>query len=207
MKVLLINGSPHKKGCTNRALEEVAAALEKNGVEAEILWLGAKAIGSCLGCNACGATGVCVQKDLVNDVAARLDTIDGLVVGSPVYYAGPNGQLTNFLDRLFYSSGHKLAGKPGAAVVSCRRAGSTASLDRLCKYFTISGMPVVSSSYWTMVHGMSAEEVEQDREGLQMMRVLGANMAWMLKCFEAGKEKGILFPGMQEQRVFTNFVR
>lgn len=207
MKVLLINGSPHMHGCTNRALEEVAGSLNRNGIETEIFWLGASPIPPCRDCGCCSHLEHCVLPDGVNTLAARLDTIDGLILGSPVYYAGPNGQLTNFLDRLFFSSGRKLAGKPGAAVVSCRRAGSTAALDKLNKYFTISCMPVVSSSYWNMVHGMKPEEVEQDLEGLQMMRTLGANMAWLLKCIDLGKKQGLTCPGLPEERIFTNFVR
>ena len=206
MKVLLLNGSPHEKGCTYTALSEVAAALEASGVEAEILWLGASPATGCLGCGGCRRTGLCVRGDIVNDIIARLDGIDGLVVGSPVHYAAASGQITGVLDRLFFAAGGKLGLKPGAAVVSARRGGTTAALDQLNKYFTINQMPVVSSRYWNMVHGNTPEEVRRDEEGMSVMRTLGRNMAWLLKSIAAGKAAG-LEPPAAEPPVKTNFIR
>lgn len=206
MKVLLINGSPHKEGCTFTALNEVAKTLEKNGIETEILYLGVKPIAGCIACGKCSQLGKCVFDDKVNEILARSDEFDGLVIGSPVYYAGPSGQIRAFLDRLFYAGGRRFAGKPGAAVVSCRRGGATAAFDQLNKYFTISSMPIVSSQYWNQVHGAYAEQVLQDEEGLQTMRTLGNNMAWLLKCIQLGKENGISLPE-REPPVWTNFVR
>ncbi len=206
MKVLLVNGSPHKNGCTYTALCEVAKGLESEGIEFEILQLGNGDIPGCRGCGYCKKKGECVIKDIVNETMARADEFDGFVFGSPVYYAGPAGQLLSFMDRLFYSSRGRLAYKPAAAVVSCRRGGSTASLDRLNKYFTISNMPVVSSQYWNQVHGNSPEEVRQDLEGMQIMRTLGRNMGWMLKSIEAGKKAGVKIPE-PEEHAWTNFIR
>jgi len=206
-KVLLINGSPNKEGCTYTALSEVAKALNACGVESEIYWIGQKAVQGCIDCSKCKERGgLCVFEDGVNELLRRADEFDGLVVGSPVYYAGPNGQCCAFLDRLFYASCGCWSGKIGAAVVSCRRGGASASFDRLNKYFTISNMPVVSSIYWNQVHGSSAEDVKQDFEGMQTMRQLGRNMAWMLKCFEAGRAAGIPYPEV-EPRIWTNFIR
>lgn len=206
MKVLLINGSPHKDGCTFTALNEVAKTLEKNGIETEILYLGVKPIAGCIACGKCSQLGKCFIDDKVNEILARCDEFDGLVIGSPVYYAGPSGQIRAFLDRLFYAGGRRFAGKPGAAVVSCRRGGATAAFDQLNKYFTISSMPIVSSQYWNQVHGAYAEQVLQDEEGMQTMRTLGNNMAWLLKCIQLGKENGITLPE-REPPVWTNFVR
>ena len=206
MKVLLINGSPHKEGCTFTALNEVAKTLEKNGIKTEILYLGVKPIAGCIACGKCSQLGKCFIDDKVNEILARCDEFDGVVIGSPVYYAGPSGQIRAFLDRLFYAGGRRFAGKPGAAVVSCRRGGATAAFDQLNKYFTISSMPIVSSQYWNQVHGAYAEQVLQDEEGLQTMRTLGNNMAWLLKCIQLGKENGITLPE-REPPVWTNFVR
>ncbi len=206
MKVLLINGSPHKEGCTFTALNEVAKTLEKNGIETEILYLGVKPIAGCIACGKCRQLGKCFIDDKVNEILARCDEFDGVVIGSPVYYAGPSGQIRAFLDRLFYAGGRRFAGKPGAAVVSCRRGGATAAFDQLNKYFTISSMPIVSSQYWNQVHGAYAEQVLQDEEGMQTMRTLGNNMAWLLKCIQLGKENGITLPE-REPPVWTNFVR
>lgn len=206
MKVLLINGGPHKKGCTYTALEEVACALEKAGIETEILWLGIKPIAGCLGCNTCITTGHCFMDDVVNTVIARTGEFDGFVFGSPVHFASAAGCITSFMDRLFYGRTALFTHKPAAAVVSCRRAGSTATLDQLNKYFTISQMPIVSSQYWNMVHGNSPEEVRQDAEGMQIMRTLGANMAWLLHSIEAGRSAGIAVPEAEEP-VRTNFIR
>lgn len=207
MKVLLVNGSPHVKGCTFTALSEVAGALEKAGIETQLMQIGGKAIRGCIACGKCAETGYCIFKDdPVNEGIDNLRAADGLVVGSPVYYAGPNATLCAFLDRVFFMKSGPYAFKPACAVVSCRRGGATASFDRLNKYFTIARMPVVSSQYWNEIHGMNAEEARQDIEGLQTMRTLGANMAWMLKCFEAGREKGIM-PPTPERGVYTNFIR
>ena len=206
MKVLLLNGSPHEKGCTYTALREVEGELERAGVETELCWLGVQPVAGCLACRRCKSTGRCVYDDLVNRLGDTLEGVDGLVVGSPVYYAGPSGQLCAFLDRFFYSHAPLLVGKPGAAVVSCRRGGASAAFDRLNKYFTISNMPVVPSQYWNQVHGNTPEEVLQDEEGLQTMRTLGKNMSWMLACRQAAGEKGIA-PPVYEKRVATNFIR
>ncbi|MBR3477233.1 MAG: flavodoxin family protein [Candidatus Methanomethylophilaceae archaeon] len=206
MKVLLVNGSPHQNGCTYTALCEVAKGLESEGIDYEILHIGNGDIPGCRGCGYCKKKGECVIKDIVNQTVARADEFDGFVFGSPVYYAGPAGQLLSFMDRLFYSSRGRLAYKPAAAVVSCRRGGSTASLDRLNKYFTISNMPVVSSQYWNQVHGNSPEEVVQDLEGMQIMRALGRNMGWMLRSIDAGKKAGVKIPE-PEERAWTNFIR
>lgn len=206
MKVLLLNGSPHAKGCTARALAEVEMELNKEGIETETVQIGNKALHGCIACGHCYEAGRCVfEDDGVNEVLDKMEQAQGLVVGSPVYFASANGALYSFLDRLFYA-GSSFAFKPAAAVTSARRAGTTSTLDTLDKYFTISQMPVVSSTYWNMVHGNSPEEVEQDLEGLQTMRNLGRNMAWMLKCLEAGKAAGISLPP-QEGKTMTNFIR
>lgn len=205
MKVLLVNGSPHEKGCTYTALKETANALEKNGVKTEIFWIGRAAIGGCWGCAACRKLGKCVQEDVVNEFAARAAEADGFVFGSPVHYASAGGAITSFMDRVFYSGGKNLAYKPAAAVVSCRRGGATATFDLLNKYFTINNMPVVSSNYWNQIHGNVAVEAEQDGEGLQTMRILGYNMAWLLKCIELGKQAGLA--PETEEKIRTNFIR
>ena len=206
MKVLMLNGSPHEHGCTCTALREAADAIEKRGIETEILWLGKGEVSGCMGCGACRRIGKCVRNDVVNETAAKLGEYDALIVGSPVYYAGPSGQICAFLDRLFYSAGGKLAGKPGAAVVSCRRGGATAAFDRLNKYFTINCMPIVSSNYWNQIHGNTPEEAKQDAEGLQTMRTLGENMAWLLQCIEAGRKAGVPAPEAGP-KIKTNFIR
>ena len=208
MKVLLINGSPHERGCTYTALDEIRSQLAKRGVDSEILWLGKEPIMSCQGCGACAKMGKgrCVYNDVVNTAIEKMETIDGIIVGSPVHYSGPSAQVCAFMDRLFYSAGERLQYKPAAAVVSCRRAGSTAALDRLIKYFTINNMPLVSSQYWAQVHGTNPDEVRQDAKGMQTMRTLGENMAWLLRCIEAGKAAGVPAPA-QEPRARTNFIR
>lgn len=206
MKVLLINGSPNEHGCTYTALSEVAQTLHGHGIETELLYLGKKPVAGCIACGGCGRTGKCVFDDQVNDVLSRLDAIDAVVAGSPVYYAAASGQITSFLNRLFYASGGRMAGKPGAAVVSCRRGGASAAFDQLNKYFTISSMPVVSSQYWNQVHGSTPEEVRRDEEGLQTMRTLGENMAWLLKSIEAGRKAGVPAP-VRESPLRTNFIR
>lgn len=207
MKVLMVNGSPHKEGCTYTALKEVAGALEKYGVESEILWVGNGEIAGCIGCGACAKSGEgCFRKDVVNEFVEKAGEADGYIFGSPVHYAAASGALTSFMDRAFYSGGAKMTGKPAAAVVSCRRGGASAAFDQINKYFTINCMPVVGSQYWNQVHGGNAEEVKQDEEGMQTMRTLGNNMAWLLSCIEAGKEKGITFPE-REPVIRTNYIR
>lgn len=182
MKVLLINGSPKSKGNTFSALSVIASTLESCGVQTEIISIGAKAVQGCIACNKCSELGRCVfQDDLYNRVREKLKNADGLIIGSPVYYAGPNGSLCALLDRVFYSCSQYLQYKPGASVAVCRRGGSTATFDRLNKYFTISNMPVVPSQYWNIIHGLTPGEVMQDAEGLQTMRTLGKNMVWMLR--------------------------
>lgn len=205
MKVLLFNGSPHKEGCTDRALTEVAKTLEANGIDTEIFHIGSSPVGGCTACGGCAQLGKCVYDDVVNMALERLDKADGYVFGSPVYYASPNGSMLGFMDRLFYSGKKYMEYKPAAAVVSARRAGTTASLDAMTKYFTISNMPVVSGNYWNMVHGSKSEDVSEDREGLQTMRAIGNNMAWLLQCIAAGKEQGIL--PKKEEKIYTNFIR
>lgn len=206
MKVLLFNGSPNRAGCTYTALNEVAQQLHKHGIETEVFQVGAKPVAGCIGCGKCAGGKGCIFDDGVNELAARLDEFDALVVGSPVYYAGPSGQCTAFLDRLFYSASKKLRGKPGAAVVSCRRGGASASYDRLLKYFGINSMPIVTSQYWNQVHGNRPEEVLRDEEGLQTMRTLAENLAWLLKCIEAGRAAGVAEPAY-EAPLRTNFIR
>ena len=206
MKTILINASPHRKGCTDRALCELADTLRQNGIETEILWIGKKPIGGCLACGACKNTGRCIQNDIVNETLDAVLSADALVFGSPVHYASACTTLTAYMDRLFYSQSSKLAGKPACAVFSCRRGGSSAAFDRINKYFTISSMPIVSGQYWNSVHGMTAEDVEKDEEGLQIMRSLGNNMAWLMKCIECGKEHNIFFPEKETPKR-TNFIR
>lgn len=206
MKILLINGSPNKNGCTYTALNEVAKKLQEHNIDTEIFHIGTKPISGCLACNKCDQTGRCIINDKVNEVLERLDEYDGIIAGSPVYYASASGQICAFLDRLFYCGGPRMAGKLGASVVSCRRGGATATFDRLNKYFTISNMNLVASQYWNQVHGLVAEDVLKDEEGLQIMRTLGENMAWLLKCIEAGEKAGIAKP-QYEKRVSTNFIR
>lgn len=206
MKVLLINGSPREEGCTYTALCEVADALQKQEIDTEIFQLGRQPIRGCIGCGGCAGKGRCVfDDDAVNRAIERAESADAYVIGSPVYFASANGALIALLDRMFYA-GRCFAYKPAAAVVSARRAGTTASIDEINKYFSIRNMPVVSSKYWTMVHGNSPEEVRQDLEGMQNMRILGNNMAWLLKCLEAGKAAGIEIP-VAEEPVKTNFIR
>ena len=205
MKVLLINGSPHAHGCTATALNEVAKTLNENGVETELIQVGHLDVRGCIACGQCRKLGHCVFNDIVCEVGEKFKEADGIVVGSPVYYASANGTLTSFLDRLFYSSNYDKCMKVGAAVVSARRGGNTATFDQLNKYFTISSMPVVSSQYWNQVHGNNAEEVVQDLEGMQIMRTLGRNMAFLIKSINLGKEQFGL--PEKEPRVGTNFIR
>ena len=206
MKVLMINGSPNQYGCTYTALKEVSDKLNSHGIETEFVYLGTQAVHGCIACGKCYQSGKCVFDDKVNEILEKAAEYDGMVVGSPVYYSGPNGTLCAFLDRLFYCSRGRFANKFAAAVVSCRRMGNTSSLDRLNKYFQISKMHIVSSQYWNGVHGNTPEEVMQDKEGLQIMRTLGENMAWLIKIAEAGKKAGVPMP-QYEKGVGTNFIR
>ena len=208
MKVLMINGSPNQEGCTFTALSEIAKSLQEEGIDTEIIQIGKNAIRDCIGCSACRKNGgSCIFKDdMVNEIIEKAKTSDGFIFGSPVYYAHPAGRLLTLLDRLFYAGGSAFRYKPGAAIVSARRAGTTASIDAITKHFTINNMPVVSSNYWAMVHGNTPEQVKQDLEGLQIMRLLGKNMAWILKCIEAGKKAGINHPEPVE-KIYTNFIR
>lgn len=206
MKVLLINGSPHEKGCTYTALSEIAGVLNENGIDTEIFQVGSDPIRGCVGCGGCAGKNRCVFQDQVNVALDKAAKADGFIFGSPVHYASAGGAITSFLDRMFFAGKENMVYKPGAAVVSCSRAGSTATLDQLNKYFTISSMPLVGSSYWNMVHGNTPEEVLQDKEGLQTMRNLARNMAWLLHCIEAGKKAGISVP-QPESGSTTNFIR
>lgn len=208
MKVLLINGSPNNNGCTSVALNEVGKSLEKNNIEWEIVNLGTKPIRDCIGCRKCrDLDNECIfQDDMINEIIKKAEGADGFVFGTPVYYAHPSGRLLSVLDRVFYAASSVFMHKPGAAVASARRAGTTASLDVVNKYFTIAQMPVVSSTYWNMVHGNAPEEVAQDLEGLQTMRNLGENMAWLLKCIELGKNNGVESPSIERKNI-TNFIR
>lgn len=204
MHVLMINTSPHRQGCTNRALLEIAATLEKKGISSEILWIGTDALHGCIDCGYCFNHGKCVfGDDKVNEAAEKAITSDALILGAPVHYASIAGSGSAFLDRLFRVVSRQMAFKPGASVVSCRRGGASASFDQLNKYFTISGMPVVSSTYWNSVHGNTVEEVEQDLEGLQVMRNLGSTLAWLLASIEAGN---VQRPRLEREH-YTNFIR
>lgn len=205
MKVLLVNGSPHANGSTYTALHEMEKVFQENGIETEILHIGNQVIRGCVACGSCAKNGKCVFDDVVNEAAAKFEACDGLVVGSPVYYASANATLVAFMDRLFYSSHFDKTMKVGAAVVSARRGGLSATFDELNKYFTISGMPVASSQYWNSIHGHNAEQASQDLEGLQVMRTLARNMSFLMKSIELGKEKYGL--PEKEEKVFTSFIR
>ncbi len=205
MKVILINGSPNAKGCTYAALSEVEKTLKEEGVETEIIHIGHKNIRGCIGCRQCKKIGRCVFNDAVNEVAPKFEECDGIVIGSPVYFASANGTLVSFIDRLFYSAQCDKTMKVGASVVSARRGGTTATFDELNKYFTISSMPIASSQYWNMVHGYTSEDVKKDEEGMQTMRTLGRNMAFLMKSIQLGKEKYGL--PKKEEHVFTNFIK
>lgn len=208
MKVLLINGSPHEKGCTYTALSEIKKTLESENIEAEIFHIGTNPVRGCIGCGGCAKNnGKCVfNDDVVNEIIEKAKTSDAFVFGSPVHYAAPAGALCAVLDRVFYAGSSNFKYKPGAAIVSCRRSGTTAAVDCLNKYFTISNMPVVSSCYWNMVHGSKPEDVLKDEEGLQIMRGIGHNMAWLLKCIELGEKNGISHP-VPEAKIRTNFIK
>lgn len=206
MKVLLINGSPHEKGCTYTALSLIAGQLEANGIETEILHVGAKPVGGCIGCGGCAAGKGCVFGGTVNEAIEKAKSADGFVFGSPVHYASASGNMTAFMDRFFYAGGKHLAHKPAAVCCSARRAGTTATLDQLAKYPQINQMPLVTGSYWSMVHGSKAEQVAQDEEGCAVMQDIGRNMAWLLHCIEAGKAAGYPCPG-NPPHPRTNFIR
>lgn len=208
MKVLLINGSPHKEGSTYTALRQAADVLEQEGIETEIFHIGSKPVGGCVVCGSCSknGNGRCAFDDTVNEAAAKAEEADGFIFGSPVYYASPNGSMMAFMDRLFFANGKAFAYKPAACVTAARRAGTSASLDALMKYPMIFNMPVVSSQYWNMVHGSCGEDVKKDEEGMQTMRGIGRNMAWLLKCIQKGKESGISHPET-EPKIKTNFIR
>ena len=205
-KVLFINGSPNENGCVSTAMDEVITVLNDNGIQTEKIWLGKKAMPDCMACMKCQETGKCVFQDQVNEIASEIDEIGGIIVGSPVYYGGPNGRITSFLDRLFFSiPDEKFNGKLGASIVSCRRGGASAAFERLNQYFLMENMHVVSSQYWNQVHGFSAEDVKKDEEGLQTMRTLGRNIVWLLKAIESGEKNNIQIPE-HEAKTFTNFI-
>lgn len=207
MKVILVNGSPNAEGCTFTALQEVANTLTKEGVESEVFQIGKKPVSGCIACFKCQKTGRCIMQDSVNGFLDKASKADGFIFGSPVHFASAAGALTSFMDRAFFAPNRSIYFlKPAAAVVSARRGGNTATFDQLNKYFTICQMPVISSTYWNMVHGWTPADVQQDLEGLQTMRVLARNMAWFLKCKEAGAKAGISLPE-QEEFVATNFIR
>lgn len=208
MKVMLINGSPHQKGCSYTALEEISHVLEMEGIESEWVWVGNKPIAGCIGCGSCKNTGKCIfNDDKVNETVEKFKDCDGLIIASPVHYASASGAITSFMDRFFYSCNKADARlKPGASVVSCRRGGASAAFDQLNKYFTISEMPIVSSCYWNQVHGNTPDEVKQDLEGMRTMRILARNMAYLLKANKLAKENGLALPE-EEPRVMTNFIR
>jgi multimeric flavodoxin WrbA len=207
MKVLLINGSPNKKGCTNYALVEAENELNKADIETEIVHIGNKPVRGCIACGKCKTSqkGCVFDDDIVDVIIGKSYQCDGLIIGSPVYYASANGSLISALDRIF-CAGNGFAHKPGACIVSARRAGTTSTIDQLNKYFSITNMPIVSSQYWTMVHGNTPDEVKKDLEGLQTVRTLAKNMAWLLNCIESGKKAGFPAP-QQEEKVRTNFIR
>lgn len=211
MKVLLVNGSPHEKGCTYTALTEVSKILNKEGIDTEIFWIGVKPISGCIACKKCIEIGKCVFEDTVNEFVEKAKSADGFIFGTPVHYAAASGSITSFMDRAFYSVSCSkqteiFRYKPASTVISARRAGTTATYDQINKYFGITEMPIISSRYWNMVHGAKPEDVLKDEEGMQAMRILGRNMAYYLKCIEAGKKAGIKLPE-REETIFTNFIQ
>ena len=206
MKVLLVNGSPNPQGCTYTALHEVETTLQRHGIETELLYLGKQPVAGCIACMKCFDTGHCFRDDAVRDIQNRLAEFDGIVLGSPVYYSGPTGQILSFCQRLFFCKEGELAGKLGASVVSCRRGGASATFEQLNQFFTIANMPVVSSQYWNSVHGFTPDDVRRDQEGLQTMRTLGENMAWLLKCIEVARANGVEQP-VYEPRMRTLFIQ
>ena len=205
MKVLLVNGSSRKNGCTQSALSEVAKALNEEGVETEFFLIGNEALPDCIACRKCREFGHCIFDDIVNQFVEKAKSADGFVFGSPVYYAHPSGRLLTFMDRAFYSGSAAFCFKPAAAVLSARRAGTTASMDVINKYFTISSMPIISSTYWNQVYGAQPEQISEDKEGLMTMYNIGKNMAWVLICLVLGKEHGLAH--LQNEKVLTNFIK
>lgn len=203
MKVLILNGSPRRNGCTARALEEVEKTLHEEGIETETVLVGNKDIRGCIACRSCASTGKCIFDDIVNEIAPKFESADGIIIGTPVYYAGSNGTILSLLDRLFFSTHFDKSMKVGACVISSRRAGSTSAYDEVNKYFGICSMPIATSTYWNEVHGSKAEDVEKDKEGLQTMRNLGRDMAFLIKSIQLGKEKYGL--PKNEKGTFTNF--
>ena len=210
MKVVLVNGSPHKEGCTHTALCEVEAALNIANIETTRFWIGNKPLSGCIACKTCVKKGVCVFDDTVNECLGIAKGYDGYIFGTPVHWGAASGGITSFLDRVFYADfcggGNRFLLKPAACVISARRAGTTATWDQMNKYFGLMQMPIISSRYWNMVHGATPEDVRKDLEGMQVMRILGKNMAWFLKCKEAGERAGIPLPE-QEAITFTNFIQ
>lgn len=210
LKVLLVNGSPHKNGCTHTALCEVGKSLNENEIDTDIFWIGVKPLAGCMGCHGCNAKKKCVFNDTVNEFLEIAGDYDGFVFGTPVHWGGICGSMTSFMDRVFYADlcggGNRFLLKPAASVISARRAGTTATWDQINKYFALMQMPIISSRYWTIVHGAKAEEVQQDKEGMQTMRILGKNMAYFLKCKDIATKMGVSVPE-QEPAVLTNFIR
>lgn len=206
MKVILVNGSPNSKGCTYIALKEIEKTLNAKNIETEIFWLGTKPISGCIGCKKCLETGKCFINDKVNEFLEKVPQTDGFIFGTPVHFASASGIITSFMDRVFYGRRNLFSNKLGASIASCRRGGASSTLDQINKYFGISNMPIVPSQYWNMVHGNSPDEVLKDEEGMQTMRTLGNNMAWLLKSIEAGKKSGIIEPE-KEKIIQTNFIR
>lgn len=206
MKVILVNGSPHKQGCTYTALLEVKKILEKQGIETEEFWIGNKPTAGCIGCGTCLSTGKCFVQDKVNEFLEKVPNTDGFIFGTPVHFASGSGMITSFMDRIFYGRRELFKNKLAAGVVSCRRGGATSTFDQINKYFAMNNMPIVTSQYWNMVHGSKPEDVLKDEEGLQTMRTLANNMAWLLKCIEAGKIAGINEPE-NEKIISTNFIK
>lgn len=206
MKVILVNGSPHEKGCTYTALQEIQNTLEKNEIETEIFWVGNKPISGCLGCGSCLKNGECFMDDKVNEFLKKVPEADGFIFGTPVHFASGSGMITSFMDRIFYGRRNLFKNKVAATVVSCRRGGATSTFDQINKYFAMNNMPIVTSQYWNMVHGSKPEDVLKDEEGMQTMRTLANNMAWILKCIEAGKKLGIKEPE-NEKIIQTNFIK
>ncbi len=209
LKVLLVNGSPHKEGCVFTALTEIADTLRGEGVASTLFWVGNQPVAGCIGCGVCVGKRRCFRNDRVNEFVEMMDDYDGFVFGTPVHYAAASGAMTSFLDRVFFIdefNGDHFAGKPAAAIATCRRSGGTAALDQMNKYMTDCNMPVVPSQYWNVVHGNTPDEIRRDTEGLQTMHVLARNMAWLLKCIALGREHGFEFPA-HEQHTMTNFIR
>ena len=207
MKILMVNGSPHEHGCTARALKEMESVFAAAGIEVEKMTLGTQQIRSCVACGSCRVTGRCVFNDAVNEFLDKAESADGFVFASPVHFASLSGSMTSFMDRALYAGSEQLKNKPAACLVSARRAGTTAALDQLLKYPMYANMPIVPTRYWPMVHGLRAEDVEQDLEGLQIMRQMARNMVWLLQCIAAGREAGVPLPEHEETRIATNFVR